>query len=62
MEIDLSNPDVIADNLSGKWVVLRSKKSLQDGLNRQINVISPAGYDYEVSLNSKETKLIVELD
>lgn len=64
MEIDLSDPDVIADDLSGKWLVLRAKKGLgglfEDQMN-EINVFSPAGYGYEVSLNPKETKLIVEL-
>ena len=64
IEIDLSDPDVIADDLSGKWVVLRAKKGLgglsADQMN-EINVMSPDGYDYEVSLNPKETKLIVEL-
>ena len=67
MEIDLSDPDVIADDLSGKWVVLRAKnkKGLQ-GLSEpqiedRINVISPDGYDYQVGLSSKDTKLIVEL-
>ena len=67
MKIDLSDPDVIADDLSGKWVVLRAKnkKGLQGlseaQIENQINVISPDGYDYQVGLSSKETKLIVEL-
>ena len=64
MEIDLSDPDVIADDLSGKWVVLRAKKGLgglsADQMN-EINVMRPDGYDYQVSLNPKETKLIVKL-
>ena len=64
MKIDLSNPDVISDDLSGKWIVLKAKKGLGrlsgDQIN-EINVLSPDGYGFELKLNKAETKLIINL-
>jgi hypothetical protein len=59
MKIDLSNPDVISDDLSGKWIVLRAKKGLQGVSMDQIDVINPDGYDS--MLIPKSNKLIVNL-
>ena len=59
MKIDLSNPDVISDDLSGKWIVLRAKKGLGGVSMDQIDVINPAGYDS--ILTPKSNKLIINL-